>query len=152
MSEKTRFDYSLVGLAKVDGVTKFNGMTIHEVIATNADKVKAAENKKAATDFLMNYGLFVVLTRTLAGHEKDSISEKKSLIQKEWDWLKSGCPKREHATMSAEEKAQAQYDATVKMIRDASATGTATEKKMAEAIIAKIPKPVKITPVVEIKK
>lgn len=96
---KTRFDYSLVGLAKKDGVTTFDGKGI-ETLNTDAN------------NFLANYGLFVVLTRTLAGHEKDSINEKKDHIRKEWNWLVAGCPKRTKNTAASKVKTmQEQYDA-----------------------------------------
>lgn len=127
---KVRFDYSLVGLAKKDGVTTFNGAPVESL-------------PESAKTFLVNYGGFVALTRTLAGHEKDTAAEKKAHIQKEWDWLAAGCPKRERAIKSAYERAMEQYEITVKSIRDAAANGTKAEKKMADDIIAKIPKPVK---------
>lgn len=129
---KVRFDYSLVGLSKKDGVTTFNGTPVESL-------------PESAKIFLVNYGGFVALTRTLAGHEKDTVAEKKAHIQKEWDWLAAGCPKRERAIKSAYERAMEQYEITVKSIRDASAKGTAAEKKMAESIIAKIPVPQKPT-------
>lgn len=86
--DKKRFDYSQVGLAKVDDVTTFDGKRAEEL---NLD----------ARMFLINYGAFVAMSRTLAGHEKDTIAEKRALVKDYWDWLDAGCPKRERKVSDA---------------------------------------------------
>jgi len=85
---KERFDYSKVGLVKKDGITKFNGEGI-EVLPETSQQ------------WLANYGLFVYESRLLAGHEKDTISEKTELIQEGWNWLIDGMPKRERTRTDA---------------------------------------------------
>ncbi len=85
---KERFDYSLVGLVKKDDVTTFDGKRADEL---NVD----------AKMFLINYGAFVAMSRTLAGHEKDTIEEKRALVKDYWDWLNAGCPKRERKVSDA---------------------------------------------------
>ncbi len=85
---KERFDYSLVGLVKKDDVTTFDGKRADEL---NVD----------AKAFLINYGAFVAMSRTLAGHEKDTIAEKRELVADYWNWLEAGCPKRERKVTDA---------------------------------------------------
>ena len=85
---KERFDYSLIGLVKKDDVTTFDGKRADEL---NVD----------AKMFLINYGAFVAMSRTLAGHEKDTIEEKRALVKDYWDWLDAGCPKRERKVSDA---------------------------------------------------
>ena len=85
---KERFDYSLIGLVKKDDVTTFDGKRVDEL---NVDAKK----------FLVNYGAFVAMSRTLAGHEKDTIEEKRALVKDYWDWLEAGCPKRERKVSDA---------------------------------------------------
>lgn len=85
---KERFDYSLVGLVKKDDVTTFDGKRADEL---NVD----------AKMFLINYGAFVAMSRTLAGHEKDTIAEKRELVEDYWNWLEAGCPKRERKVSDA---------------------------------------------------
>jgi len=63
---KERFDYAQIGLAKVEDVTTFDGK-------------KADDLNAYAKSFLVNYGAFVAMSRTLAGHEKDTIAEKREL-------------------------------------------------------------------------
>lgn len=82
---KVRFNYSKVGLVKENNVVKFNNKGINTL-------------PEPSRDWLANYGLFVALTRTLAGHEKDTDIEKQILIQKEWDWLAQGMPPKTRAT------------------------------------------------------
>ena len=77
---KTKFDYTTIGLVKADGVVSFDGKGIDSLPAT-------------AKEHLLNYGLFVKLTRALAGHENDTIAEKKALVAETWDWLMADCPK-----------------------------------------------------------
>ncbi|MFZ3129589.1 MAG: hypothetical protein WA125_00415 [Desulfosporosinus sp.] len=123
--KKTRFDYSLINLIKKDDVTTFNGMGI-----TNLTQ--------PCRDYLANYGLFVVLTRTLAGHESDSIAEKKALVADAFKWFTDEMPKREKKTLTAEEKAAKAKEAAIATMRAAVEKGTAAEKKMVESIIAKM--------------
>jgi hypothetical protein len=122
---KTRFDYSLISLTKKDDVTLFNGMSIMNLT-------------QPCRDYLANYGLFVVLTRTLAGHEQDSLVEKKALVADAFQWFIDEMPKREKKTMTTEEKAaKAKADAIATM-RAAVKDGSPAEKKMVESIIAKM--------------
>lgn len=72
-----RFDYTTLGLVKKDDVVTFNGNGIMDL----DQKIR---------DGLSNYGLFVKMTRALAGHEKDSEVEKKAILTSMWDLLKSG--------------------------------------------------------------
>lgn len=85
---KERFDYTQIGLAKVEDVTTFDGKRADEL---NID----------AKAFLINYGAFVAMSRTLAGHEKDTITEKRALVEDYWNWLEAGCPKRERKVTDA---------------------------------------------------
>jgi len=85
---KERFDYTQIGLAKVEDVTTFDGKRADEL---NLD----------ARMFLINYGAFVAMSRTLAGHEKDTIAEKRALVEDYWNWLEAGCPKRERKVSDA---------------------------------------------------
>jgi len=84
---KVRFDYALVGLAKVDGVVTFDGVEI----VSQLDGMGYHKAMKAAA----NYGVFVKATRALAGHESDTIAEKKELIKEVIDWYMADCPKVE---------------------------------------------------------
>ena len=85
---KERFDYAQIGLVKKDDVTTFDGKRADELNVT-------------AKAFLINYGAFVAMSRTLAGHEKDTIEEKRALVKDYWDWLNAGCPKRERKVSDA---------------------------------------------------
>ena len=85
---KERFDYAQIGLAKVEDVTTFDGK-------------KADDLNAYAKSFLVNYGAFVAMSRTLAGHEKDTIAEKRELVEDYWNWLEAGCPKRERKVTDA---------------------------------------------------
>lgn len=115
---KTRFDYTQLKLAKVDGLVSFNGHKVDDLPATSLK-------------FLANYGAFVNMTRELAGHEKDTLDEKQALLDAQWAWFEAGCPKRERATIDPKAKA-------IQVMRDAVANGTKQEKAMVEAIIAKM--------------
>ena len=77
---KTNEKYSVFGLEKKDGVTSFSGLGIEDL-------------PEASRRWLANYGLFVAMTRTWAGHEKDTAGEKQDLLTREWEWLMDGCPK-----------------------------------------------------------
>lgn len=85
---KVRFDYSKIGLVKKDDVVTMQGKGINIL-------------PQESREWLTNYGLFVALTRTLAGHEKDSLVEKQELIQKEWDWLAQGMPTKTRTKVDA---------------------------------------------------
>jgi hypothetical protein len=97
-----RFDYSQVGLVKADHITLFDG----EGVANLDDHAQSV---------LANYGLFVMLTRTLAGHEDDGLTEKRELIKKTWNWLKEGCPKREKVMISAYDSAVTKCNASTEL-------------------------------------
>jgi len=118
MANKKRFDYSTLKLNKVEGVTKFDGKGIDAL---------PAETRT----FLANYGLFVNMTRELAGHEKDTIAEKQAILNDQWAWLEAGCPKRERKTIDVKAR-------TIATMRAAVEHGTPAEKKMVEGIIAKM--------------
>lgn len=126
MADKKRFDYSLVGLVKTDHVTLFNKEGVVNLDAK-------------AQSVCANYGLFVMLTRTLAGHENDTIQEKKDLMTKTWDWLKEGCPKREKVMVSAYDaavkKADAFRDITLNDPKATPAARKAADKEHAETLI-----------------
>ena len=125
MAEKKRFDYSRIGLAKVDGTTTFWGKGVNDL---TEETVK----------YLANYGLFVVLTRTLAGNEKKSDHEKTEIVNREMKWLLDGMPKRERKTESPEDKAARIKAETIKAMRAAVENGTVAEKRMVEQIISKM--------------
>ena len=84
---KVRFDYTTIGLVKNadnnDEVT-FDGLGINEL-------------PKESIDWIANYGLFVYLTRSLAGHEKESVEFKRTMISDGYNWLKDGMPKKTRA-------------------------------------------------------
>jgi hypothetical protein len=124
---KTNEKYGTFGLTKEDGVTTFESKGIDDLPAV-------------AQVWLANYGLFVCMTRTWAGHEKATNDEKKELFVAMFKWLEDGCPKRKQGIKSAEEKAQDTFDATAASIRKATEHGTPAEKKMAESIIATMQK------------
>ena len=83
-TKKERFDYSTIGLVKKEDKVTFN----EEGIDVLTSEVK---------DWLANYGTFVYLTRLLAGHEKDTLAEKKAIVQEGWNWLVDGMPARTRA-------------------------------------------------------
>ena len=83
-----RYDYNKIGQAKTEGTTKFDGMGINDIPAT-------------ATEWIANYGLFVFLTRSLAGHEKMSDNDKKNIVAESFQWLLDGMPARERSKADA---------------------------------------------------
>ena len=83
-----RYDYNRIGLAKTEGTTKFNGMGINDL-------------GNAAVQWIANYGLFVFLTRSLAGHEKMSDNDKKDIVAESFQWLLDGMPARERSKADA---------------------------------------------------
>lgn len=122
--EKIRFDYTKVGLVKKDDIVTFNG--------------KGVEDIANCRDYLANYGLFVVMTRSLAGHEKETDAEKKTILTATFKWFEDEMPKRIKKVETPEEKAARIKAETIASIRAAVASGTAAEKKMAETIISKL--------------
>lgn len=115
---KERFDYTQLKLAKIEGIVSFNGNKVDDLPATSLK-------------FLANYGAFVNMTRELAGHEKDTLDEKQTILDAQWAWLEAGCPKRTRISIDPKAKA-------IQVMRDAVANGTKQEKAMVEAIIAKM--------------
>jgi hypothetical protein len=83
-----RYDYNKIGLAKTEGTTKFDGMGINDL-------------GNAAIQWIANYGLFVFLTRSLAGHEKMSDADKKDIVAESFQWLLDGMPARERSKADA---------------------------------------------------
>lgn len=127
---KERFDYSLIHVADIDDVTTLRGKGINDL-------------PKESVPYLANVGLLVMFQRSLAA-SKDcplTLAEKQEKVDGIWNWLTAGMPKRQRMAMTAEERAQKQYDLTIAAIRDGVKSGTKQEKQIAEQIIAKIPKP-----------
>lgn len=122
MATKIRFDYSKIGLTKVDGITLFDGKGIVNLA-------------KEVIDYLANYGLFVILTRALAGHEKDTDAEKKSIVSASFQWLLDGCPKRTKTHIDAK-------TATINVLKVQMETASKAEKAILAGIIAKMEKEV----------
>ena len=126
-AEKVHFDYSLVGFAKtdddndctLDGTSLIDGLTPDAL-------------RKAAV-----YGMYVVGCRSLAGHSADTLAEKKALITKATKWYVDGCPKREKAIKTAEEKAVDAAQAVITDCENELATLTPAEKKIMAGLIAK---------------
>lgn len=83
-----RYDYNKIGLAKVNGITIFCGKGIKDF----AD---------AVVQWIANYGLFVFLTRSLAGHEKMSDNDKRDIVAESFQWLLDGMPARERSKADA---------------------------------------------------
>jgi hypothetical protein len=121
-----RYNYNLIGLSKVDGITLFEGKGVNELTA----EVNVG---------LANEGLFTKLTRALAGHEKASDADKKAIVQAGWDVLFSGKLRSgKKAGQTAEQKAEAAKQAAILTMRKAVEHGSKEEKKMVESIIAKM--------------
>lgn len=116
--DKKRYDYTIIGLVKTEGHVSFDNVSV-DTLPDNAKQV------------LMHYGAFVMLTRTLAGHEKDTDAEKKSLVKDTWDWLLAGCPKRIKSGFDGKAKAIAILEAQM-------ATASKPEKAILATIIAKM--------------
>ena len=119
MSEKKRYDYSLIGLAKEKGLTTFDNKGVGTL-------------PKESVNHLANYGLFVLLSRTLAGHEKDSDIDKKALVQNAWDWLAEGMPAKAKAGRASIKQA------TINMLKVQLATASKVEQKVLQSIIDKM--------------
>lgn len=90
MAKKVRFDYSKVGLSKED-FKDTNGKVLRSDKVT-FDGYNVEDLPYVSQTWCADYGLFVALTRTLAGNEKASLKEKHDLIQEKWDWLMNGMP------------------------------------------------------------
>jgi hypothetical protein len=126
MANKKRFDYSVLGLVKKNHVTTFNGIGIDAFT-------------REVRDGLANEGYFTKLTRSLAGKEKFTNTEKISELKDTFDMLKSGkLVMGTKSTMTPEEKAARQKEITIAAMRAAVANGTPSEKKVIEGIIAKM--------------
>ena len=120
----SRYDYTKIGLTKINNVTTFDGNGIDKFMPE-------------VVNGLANYGFFVVLTRSLAGHEKDTDVEKKLIVKSVYDMLASGKLRSgKKSGMSAEDKAKLAKENAIKAMRDAATTPA--EKKLIESIIAKM--------------
>jgi len=122
---KVRFDYSLVGLAKKDGIVTFDSVNIIEKLTPHALSIAA------------NYGLFVAATRSLAGHEKDSLAEKKELIKGVIDWYLEDCPQRTKGATGIA-STQSKVDAIMADITGLTAIMDMSKDKAAKAAIQKM--------------
>ena len=121
-----RYDYSKIGLTKINGITLFNekGIDLFTV------EVQIG---------LANDGFFTKMTRYLAGHEKETDDEKKRLLQEVYDVLASGKLRTgKKSGQTPEQKAEAVKQASILAIRKAVENGTKAEKALAESIIAKM--------------
>ncbi len=75
-----RFDYeNRLGLSKSKGITLLWGCGINFF-------------PKTVVTWLANYGLFVYLTRSLAGKESYTDREKLAIINEKFQWLAKGMP------------------------------------------------------------
>jgi hypothetical protein len=120
----SRYDYSKIALVKKDGITKFDDNGIDNF---TSDVVNG----------LANYGFFVMLTRSLAGHEKETDIEKKAIVKAVYEMLLSGKMRTgKKIGMTAEEKAKLAKDNAIEAMRKAATTPA--EKKLIESIIAKM--------------
>jgi len=92
--------YGRFGLDKTDGITTFHNKGVNDVPET-------------AKTFLMNYGLFVVMTRELATPKDVPLTdaEKQAKLDACWKWLEDGCPKTDRDT-SLGKKARLTADIT----------------------------------------
>lgn len=117
MTTKTQ-KYVEMGLNKIDNVVTFEGKGIDDL-------------PKDSARFLANYGLFVHMTRALAGKESYSVPEKIKILKDDFSWLEEGMPKRHTTSGVALIKAA---------LENAEAKRLATEKELAEAreLIAKL--------------
>jgi hypothetical protein len=84
---KVNEKYGQFGLDKTEGVTTFHGKGVNDVPDT-------------AKTFLMNYGMFVVMTRELAAPKDAPLTddEKQAKLDACWQWLMDGCPKSDRDT------------------------------------------------------
>jgi hypothetical protein len=69
----------VLGLVKKDDVVTFNGQGIDAVTDD-------------ARTYLANYGLFVHMTRCLAGEEKSTIEEKTAILAEDFKWFVDDMP------------------------------------------------------------
>jgi hypothetical protein len=116
-STKVRFDYTTIGLIKKDGIVTFEGKGINDITTCK--------------DYLANYGLFVVLTRSLAGHENDSLAEKKAIVADTFKWFTDGMPKREKSRIDTK-------TATINLLKAQMETASKAEKAVLASIITKM--------------
>jgi len=122
---KVRFDYSLVGLEKKEGIVTFDNVKVVEKLTPHALSIAA------------NYGLFVAATRSLAGHEKDSVAEKKELIKGVIDWYLDDCPQRTKSATGIA-STQSKVDAIMADISGLTAIMDMSKDKAAKAAIQKM--------------
>jgi len=120
MSDKKRYDYSKIGLVKKDGNVFFDGERILLGLKEGAQTVAA------------EYGIFVMATRVLAGHEKDTDAEKRELVKGVIDWLKADCPKRTKAGRVSIKQA------TIDMLKEQIKSASKAEGKILQSIVDKM--------------
>jgi hypothetical protein len=126
MADKKRFDYSKIGLIKKDDITTYDGKGLEQFSVASILR-------------LANYGLFTILTRSLAGHEKETNEEKKEILTETFDGLVNETGRKRGKVAETPEEKDARIKAeTIARIRESVKNGTAAEKKMAEQIISKL--------------
>jgi hypothetical protein len=98
---KVNEKYGVYGLTKEEDVTMFEGFGIDDYPST-------------ARDFLANYGMFALFTRSHAAPKDAPLTEKekKDRFNEMHQWLSDGCPKR---TKSAGVKVSPYDDAIAKV-------------------------------------
>ena len=117
-ADKVRFDYTTIGLVKKDGIVTFDGKGINDIA-----------NCK---DYLANYGLFVIMTRSLAGHEKDTDAEKKAILVDTFSWFTEGMPKRAKAGRVNVKQA------TINLLKEQIKSASKVEAKILQSIVEKL--------------
>ena len=117
---KERYDYSKIGLKKENGNVFFDGVRI------------LPELKEGAQTVAAEYGIFVMATRVLAGHEKDTDAEKRELVKGVIDWLLADCPKRAKAGRVNVKQA------TINMLKEQIKTASKVEAKILQSIVDKM--------------
>jgi hypothetical protein len=126
MTDKKRYDYGKIGLTKIDDVTTFKGKGLESFAVSGILK-------------LANYGLFAIMTRALAGHEKETDKEKEEILIETFNNLVNGISRKKGKPAETAEQKEARVKAeTIARIRESVKNGTAAEKKMAEQIISKL--------------
>lgn len=116
--DKKRFDYGQIGLVKKNDEVLYEGISVDD-LPTNSKS------------WLSHYGAFVFLTRSLAGHEKDSLADKKAIVAEQFQWLVDGMPEK---TRKNAVKVDAFVDACRKVM--ASDAPASTKAKTIEALEA----------------
>mgnify|MGYP001381281440 CR=1 FL=1 len=118
MDEKKRYDYTKLALLKVDGIVTFEG--------------KGIDTIPSCKDYLANYGLFVIMTRSLAGHEKDTDAEKKAILVDTFAWFTEGMPKRAKAGRVNVKQA------TINLLKEQIKSASKVEAKILQSIVEKL--------------